>query len=157
MDIPIRLKTGLDLHELTSDKGAELYFEDSQDFNGAYDYVCILYIQITSCIRVCVCVRACMCVCVYVRVCIHVCVCACVCIRVCIHVCVYVCVYMYVRVCVCACAYASMHVCMYSAYIFASVSTVHLKVVTWAQVACLICVPQITRAVGLTNVGVHIR
>ena len=35
-DVPIRLRTGLDLHELTSDKGTELYFDDSQDFKGMY-------------------------------------------------------------------------------------------------------------------------
>ena len=35
-DIPIRLRTGLDLHELTSDKGTELYFDDSQDFKGMF-------------------------------------------------------------------------------------------------------------------------
>ena len=40
-NVPIRLRTGLDLNELTSDKGTELCFEDSHDLNGNL-YMCIV-------------------------------------------------------------------------------------------------------------------
>ena len=51
-DIPIRLKTGLDLHELTSDKGAELYFDDSQEFKGTYVHIILtLIFYVRMCIQ----------------------------------------------------------------------------------------------------------
>ena len=56
-NVPIRLRTGLDLNELTSDKGTELCLEDSQDLNGNFYthrvgsvYDCIaMYYFIHSC------------------------------------------------------------------------------------------------------------
>ena len=34
-DAPLRLRAGLDVQDLTSGKGAELVFDDSQEFTGA--------------------------------------------------------------------------------------------------------------------------